>query len=145
MAKHTLDPETRFALALLCGYSNGSTYVFTPERFQRKRPDGEYFISTELWPKITLRPYTPDERSQRRKMMIDSYADVHKVKADDVFKFVAGVIVAWDNLVDPATGDPIPFSTEAVKQLSDLTIKDILETSDQISGLTNADKLGFGY
>jgi len=144
MAVHNLDENTKTALALLCGYNQEARYTFTPSRYMAKDDKKNLFIPETLWPRFTLRPYTVEEKARRRRQMIDAALDIHKVKADDVVSLIDTVLVSWENVITP-DGDVLEKKPGAIGRLADMVIADLLAKADEISGLTVADRLGFGY
>ena len=106
MPDKVFDEKTRRALAGLLPFAEGSKAPFTPKAFET--------VAEELRPTFWIRPYSPEAWKARilsdkskEGLFVDYLREVFETEG----------LIGWDNLLDGATGKPIPYNLENVKRL----------------------------
>lgn len=145
MARRELTEEQRQSLCGLMPFSADAVDEFTPELFSA--------VDEELRPVFKLRPFTEGEKERVTDAMKRIVADPGKIDQKEIKDFARIALVGWDNVLDVATGDDIPFSADSrgacdkatFALLPSATVNAILKRVNTISGLLSAEALGLRY
>jgi len=152
MDRIEMNDETKALLTGLAPFSIKSTIDFTPASYMTKVRDAEgketedYLIPKELWPIVTIRPWSRKESVESVKALMKFQTDTDDTQ---IRELVRKAVQGWDNLIDVATQECIAYEADtdkgAKKDLFEsfpLTlVLDISHKIGNISGLNKSEKL----
>lgn len=153
MDRIEMNEETKALLTGLAPFSIKSTIDFTPATYMTKAKDAdgndtdEYLIPKELWPVITVRPWSRKESTESVKALLKFQNDTDDAQ---IRELVRKAVMGWDNLIDISSQELIPYEADADKgakkelfESFPLTlVLDISHKIGNISGLNKSEKLG---
>lgn len=130
--KRVFDEKTRRYLAGLLPFSPGATAPYTPDEFEK--------VPEDLRPVFYVRAYT-DEQAQSLTAVAGDFSKFRKAVVKALSE---GALAGWDNLIDLATGEEVPYSPEAVSLLPAAVMLNIHTRCSEFAGLTEPEREGFG-
>lgn len=147
MERIEMNEETKALLTGLAPFSIKSTIDFTPATYMTKDDTGDYLIPKELWPVITVRPWSRKESTESVKALLKFQNDTDDAQ---IRELVRKAVMGWDNLIDISSQELIPYEADADKgakkelfESFPLTlVLDISHKIGNISGLNKSEKLG---